>query len=247
MAVFTTRSPWLQMENKKASISILFTLVVLTLASIMFSITDLAPAAGYGYGCTGDRPNGLSVRLDTPVQIRLQWNAVSFSNCSEDAADYYRLQIRRNDGGLVRSYDNIQKTHKVIGHGILRRNHAYKFRVRAVASDGSATDWSRYKLFRTVPKRPERLHVRHVSSHAVRVTWNNVARSARLRYYQVIVQRGDHVVFHKKVRIGLRRKQTDVTVRRLRPGTTYIALVRAVANKTTRSNFQRIQFTTLSE
>ncbi len=214
-------------------------------------IQPLALANGYGYGygaCTADRPRNLSADLSTNKRnLIFSWDEVVFTDCADEAAASYRLQIRFNDGTLVQSYDNLSHPTKTITLKALKRNHAYKFRIRAVATDGTSTDWSLYKLFRTPPRRPAKIFIRDLSSHAVEATWRNVVRSERLKYYQVVVQRKRHTVFEKKVRLGLRHTKTGVIVRRLRSAKSYTIKVRAVANKTTFSQYQSQRFTTLSE
>lgn len=207
------------------------------------------PARGYGYGeCSAAAPSNLAVTTTQHGRrLHFSWDAVTFTDCTDTAVDHYRLQIRYNDGTLIQSDDDVHKTYKNITRHTLRRNHAYKFRVRAVAADDTATSWSDYKLFHTTPKAPSPLRVTGLTAHAVRVTWANVIRSQYLRYYQVLVYRGSHVIFHKKVHTGLRHKNTGAVVRRLRPGTTYTVKVRAMANQNTASKYTSQQFTTSTQ
>lgn len=203
------------------------------------------PARGYGYGaCTADAPTDLAVTsAKHSRRLQFSWEAVTFADCTTAAVDHYRFQVRLNNSTLIQSDDNVSQPSKSILLSALLRNHVYKFRVRAVASDGSTTAWSDYKLFRTTPKPPQHLTVRTVSAHQAYATWSNVVRSEYLRYYQVIVYRKDQVVYRKKVRVGLRKRSSEVILRHLRSGKTYTLKVRAVANQATYSKYTTEKFT----
>lgn len=203
------------------------------------------PARGYGYGaCTAVAPADLVVTSENKGrQLHFSWSPTAFDECSATAADHYRFQIRLNNSTLILSDDSVQNPQKNVLRSTLRRNHVYKFRVKAVAADGTTTEWSDYKLFRTTPKPPTNLAVRSVAAHQAYATWKNVARSKYIRYYQVVVYRKDKVVYRKKVRVGLHKHSTGVILRRLRSDAAYTLKVRAVANQTTSSKYAIKRFT----
>lgn len=222
---------------------------VMTFAATALSQPGIVNGYGYGYGtCSAEKPSGLTATAqDKNRRLVLSWNAVTFADCATAVADRYQLQVRHNAGLLVQSYASIRRTEKTITLKALRRNHSYKFRVRAVAVDDSTSSWSNFKLFRTAPKRPAAITITALSSRAIHATWRNVTRSERLQYYQVVVKRKNRVVSTKKVRIGLRKTKTGIVIRRLRPATAYTILVRAVANKTTASSYSSQRFTMPAE
>lgn len=219
-----------------------FFLVILVVGSLLLGQQS---ARGYGYGtCTAEAPIDLAV-VSPKHSRRLQfsWEAVTFADCTTAAVDHYRFQVRLNNSTLIQSDDDVSQPSKSILLSTLLRNHVYKFRVRAVASDGSITAWSDYKLFRTTPKPPQHLTVRTVSTHQAYASWSNVMRSESLRYYQVVVYRNTKVVYRKKVRVGLRKRTLGVTLRHLRVGADYTLKVRAVANQETYSKYTTEKFT----
>src|SRR3989338_6925981 len=123
--------------------------------------SDVAFGYGYGYGtCMGNRPNGLTATyINFNRRIEFNWNAVEFSDCADTAAASYRVQVRKSDATLLQDYTDITSTTKRISANSLLTNLAYKFRVKAVASDDEITDWSLYKSFRTLPKKPSKLRI----------------------------------------------------------------------------------------
>ncbi|HBY73281.1 MAG TPA: hypothetical protein DEG44_01170 [Candidatus Kerfeldbacteria bacterium] len=200
---------------------------------------------GYGYGtCTADRPNGLTAEyVNNDKRIEFNWNAVEFSDCDDTTAASYRLQVRKSDATLLQDYSDITSTTKKISASSLLTNHAYKFRVRGIAVDDENTEWSLYKSLRTLPKKPAKLKVTQFSSTSAYISWRNIVRSNKLRYYQLVVKRGDKVVYSKRVKLGLRKNRTGTLVENLRPDVRYRVKVRAVARKTSKGSYAKRYFT----
>lgn len=235
--------------NLKSSYFFLPTLVIASAVSVLAS-AQTQVFSGYGYiiDCSVDAPDNLTATTDSSTQsITFSWDAAEFNDCDATAADHYRLQIRYNDGTLIREYNNINATEKTVALRTLQRNRSYKFHVRAVASDDTETEWSDYKLFRSTPRKPTHVSITALSGHAVRATWQNIARSQNLRYYQIVVRRANNVVYRKNVRIGLRKARTGIIIRRLRPATEYTLKVRAVATSSVSGRFTVTTFTTPAE
>lgn len=235
--------------KQKSLLFLLPTFVIAGAASLIAS-AQTQVFSGYGYivDCNVEAPDNLTVTTDADSQnITFSWEAAEFNDCDATAADHYRLQIRYNDGTLIREYTTINATEKIVALRTLQRNRSYKYHVRAVASDDTETGWSDYKLFRTTPHKPSRVSITALSGHAVRATWQNVARSQNLRYYQVVVRRASNIVYRKNVRIGLRKARTGLIVRRLRPDTQYTFKVRAVATSSVSGRFRIENFTTPAE
>lgn len=221
----------------------------LLVAGSLFAVgvqqSGLALGYGYGYGaCTADRPNELSAAyVNNDKRIEFTWGAVEFSDCEDSVAASYRLQVRKPDATLIQDFSDITATSKKISSSSLLTNHAYKFRVRGVAVDDGNTDWSLYKSFRTVPKKPAKLKVTQFSSSSAYITWKNIARSDKLRYYQIVVKRGDRVVYSKRVKLGLRKARTGIIVEGLKADVRYRVKVRAVARRTSKGDYAKQYFT----
>lgn len=215
-----------------------------SLLAVGLQYSGIAFGYGYGYGtCTGDRPNGLAAEyINNYKRIEFSWNAVEFSDCDDTAAASYRLQVRKTDATLLQDYNDLITTSKKISAHSLLTNYAYKFRVKATASDEEVTDWALYKSFRTLPKKPNKLKIKQFSSTSAYITWRNVARSKKLRYYQLVVKRGDKVVYSKRVKLGLRKFRAGVLVEHLQPDVRYRVKVRAVARKTSKGLFAKEYF-----
>lgn len=212
--------------------------------AISLQYSGIAFGYGYGYGtCTGDRPNDLTATyINNNRRIEFNWNAVEFSDCDDTAAASYRLQVRKSDATLLQDYVDITSTTKRISASSLLTNLAYKFRVKAVASDAEVTDWSLYKAFRTLPKRPSELKVKQLSNTAAYISWRNITRSNKLRYYQLVVKRGNKVIYSKRVRLGLRKVRTGTLIENLKPNIRYRVKIRAVARKTSKGLYAKEYF-----
>lgn len=230
--------------NKGALLSVGL-LAVGSITAVGLQYSGIAFGYGYGYGaCTADRPNELSAAyVNNDKRIEFTWDAVEFSDCEDSAAAAYRLQVRKPDATLIQDFSDITATSKKISVSSLLTNHAYKFRVRGVAVDDGNTDWSLYKSFRTLPKKPAKLKVTQFSSSSAYITWKNIVRSGKLRYYQIVVKRGDRVVYSKRVKLGLRKARTGVIVEGLKADVRYRVKVRAVARKTSKGNYAKQYFT----
>lgn len=205
------------------------------------------PALSYGYGygtCTAERPNELAAEyVSDNERIQFSWSAVEFSDCSETEPAYYRLQVRKTDATLISEYTDITKLYKRISTEGLSTNKPYKFRVRAIATDDSQTEWSLYKSFRTLPKKPSDVTITQTGEGSIYVDWDNVPRSKKLRYYQVQVKRGNHVVYSKRLSLGLRKNRTGTDIDHLKSDTRYRLKVRAVARSSSKGEYAKQYFT----
>lgn len=228
----------------KTLVSAISIMLVGSVFAMTMQYTGVAFGYGYGYGaCTADRPNELSAEyVNNDKRIQLNWAAVEFSDCDDTAAASYRVQVRQTDATLVSEYSDLTTTSKKISASALKTNKPYKFRVKATASDDSATEWSLYKSFRTLPKKPSDLTITQTGAGSVRVGWENVVRSKKLRYYQVVVKKGNRVVYSKRVSLGLRRNKTGTTVQHLKAGVRYRVKVRAVARASSKGDYTKKYF-----
>jgi len=215
------------MKSALLVVALLFT--VFTGVSALAS-TSIFSGYGYGYGvCVASAPTGLATTYASDYKhIVLSWQAVSFSDCAHAAPASYDLKVRLNDATVIQSFTDIASTQKSIAAISLQSNHSYKFQVRAVASDGSRTKWSLYKLFRTIPATPKQVTIARNATSAF-IQWQNVARSKNLRYYRVVIRHRGSVVFSKQVTLGLSKPTTGLVVPHLRPHARYKVWIRAVA------------------
>ncbi|MDP3970978.1 MAG: fibronectin type III domain-containing protein [bacterium] len=243
-------------EEQKKNISILSLVVVvlsLMLAPVIFGSYGVYAGYGYGYvACTANDVSGLNAKRLTKSNLKnkiaLRWNQTSFTGCeSGDQLDYYEVQLRRINGALVQEWTGITTERKRISIQDLQRNRSYKFKVRAVATDGETTSWSLYKSFRTSPKRPNEINVSNKKTNSVYASWKNVKRSRLLTHYKVVVKKKNKVVFSKNVKKGLRKDKTGVTITGLKGDSRYKLKVRSVYSRKYRSNFKRRYFRTLAE
>lgn len=233
-----------------STIALVVAVALFVSAPVVLGQYSVFSGYGYGYGtCTASRPNDLSVRYlkgDRRGTIALRWAEVSFDECGDgEGLDYYELQIRTLGGGLVKTYTNISTNRKRVKLSTLKRNRSYKFKVKAVATDGEATSWSLYKSFHTRPGRPSAIMVSAVTERSARLTWNNVARSRKLRQYRVVVRtlKGTKV-FSKRVTSRLTKARTYVNVTGLSSATAYRASVRSVYSSSIRSKYKTQRFRT---
>lgn len=228
---------------RKLLVTSLNLIIVGSVLAISFDQVGSALGYGYGYGvCTADRPNELTAEyVNSDRRIQFSWSAIEFEDC-EDATATYTIQVRKSDATLVQEYTGLTAATKTISASGLQTNLAYKFRVKATASDDEITDWSLYKSFRTLPNKPSKLRVRQLSDTSAYISWKNIVRSKKLRYYQMTVKRGNHVVFSKRVRLGLRSNRTGATVTGLKTDVRYRVKVRAVARATSKSEFAKKYF-----
>lgn len=219
--------------------------LILVGSVLAIALDRVGPVLGYGYGygaCTADRPNELTAEyVNNDRRIQFNWSAIEFEDCADGTATY-RLQVRKLDATLLQEYTGLTSTTKTISVSGLQTNLAYKFRVQATASDDEITDWSLYKAFRTLPNEPTQLRVRQLSDSSAYVSWKNIVRSKKLRYYQMTVKRGEHVVFSKRIKLGLRHNRTGATVTGLKSDVRYRVKVRAVARATSKSEFAKKYF-----
>lgn len=221
--------------------------LVVTGSVFAFALQYSGVALGYGYGygvCTASRPEDLDTAYtDDKERIEFSWAEVLFTNCATDTPASYTMQIRRQDATLIAEYTNINNPYKRIDRTNLKSNKSYKFRVRAVAVDNELSEWSLYTSFRTQPAKPKKLAISKVGESSARVSWQNVARSSRLRYYQVVVKRGDRVTFSKRVRLGLRRNNNNTVITNLKSGKRYQVKIRAVARSSSKGMYAKKRFT----
>lgn len=216
-----------------------------SIASVAFGQRSIF--SGYGYGvCTADAPENQSVEYSSDYKhLTFTWDAVSFDNCEHTTPATYELKIRENDATLISSYTDLTTTQKTISASSLLSNHAYKFRIRAVATDGTKTDWPDYVLFRTRPNHPRHLTVTP-STRSALISWENVVRSSSLKYYRVLIRHHGHTVYSRHITLGLSKPSTSTIIHHLRPHTTYKVFVRAIAPSSTRGDYAHKRFTTLS-
>lgn len=231
----------------------LITLVLLLGAPIFLagvsSIFRPVDAQGYGYGygaCTANAPTNLRVQNQPRHhRVLMQWKKVTFENCESSKADYYDLQITNATNKVLFSFSNVKKIQKVAPISLFKPNRKYRFTVRAVAVDKNATDYATSKLFTVAPKRPGLIAIEHRSSGAVRASWKNIPRAKKLKYYRVVLKRGNAVILDTKVRNGFSKIRTGITLQNLTPNTSYMLRVRSFRAKGVRSLFRTRIFRTL--
>lgn len=220
---------------------------ILATAPAVLSQFDIASENGYGYGVCGEALTGVTSRYlhgDNAGKVALRWDAVS-EDCT-DGLEYYQLQLRKSNNQLVEWW-NTTNTRKRITMEHLTSNQTYKWRVRAVYSDGTATDWSLYDQFRTKPNAPSELRISNINTTSARVSGKNVARSQVLQKYQLLLKQGSEVVQSRSIQHGLKRPRFAVTLNNLDPSTTYTVQVRAVYSSMLRSGWTSAEFTTAAE
>lgn len=238
------------MEAKKQQIMTLILLFAAPLFLIGVSMArgeDDPQGYGYGYGaCTADAPTNLHVKNQPRHhRVLMQWKKVTFENCESPKADYYDLQITNATNKVLFSFSNVKKIQKVAPISLFKPNRKYRFTVRAVAVNENATDYATSKLFTVAPKRPGLIAIEHRSSGAVRASWKNIPRAKKLKYYRVVLKRGKAVILDTKVRNGLSKIRTGITLQNLTPNTSYTLLVRSFRAKGVRSLFRTRIFRTL--
>jgi hypothetical protein len=124
---------------------------VLVLGVTSHVTAQYAVFSGYGYGeCTAQGPKNLRATTSRgTVAAVLHWKKVKFSNCdSHKKPAYYVVKIAKKNGTVVKTYSGIKKLNKKVLKSELVGKRFYKFRVQAVATDGSLSNWSSYKLFK---------------------------------------------------------------------------------------------------
>ncbi len=211
--------------------SAVMVLTILTITSVVF--TQQGVAGGYGYGtCIAVVPAELQAKSKITGTTVLQWSGVDFKKCGSHAtATSYTVKIYRAEGGLVKTYSGVTTTQLTIEKGVFKPNSNYKFKVKAIASDSTESAWSRYKLFHTLPTKVKKIVVENVMSTSADVSWNNIARSKTLKYYQVIVRKGKTIVFSGTVSKNLNQSRTGLSIAGLTPNTKYSVKIRSVYTK----------------
>lgn len=202
---------------------------------------------GYGYGVCADTPTGVASRYlhgKNAGKIALRWNDIDDS-CSAEL-EYYQIQLRKSNNQLVEWW-NVTSTRKRLVMNTLTSNQTYKWRVRAVYSDGTATDWSLYDQFRTRPNAPTDIKVSNIRSTSVKVSAKNVARSGLLQKYQMLLKRNGEVISSRGIQHGLRRPRFSFTLSTLDPNTTYTVQLRSVYSSALKSGWTSAEFTTAAE
>lgn len=122
--------------------------------------TQEVSALGYGDDtCTADAPAGLRAGKfkKKTTTARLSWKKVEFSNCDSEKPASYDVAIYTLQGNLVKVYTDVKKTKLQIKSSDLTASKKFKFRVRAIAADDTATEWSNYRRFKV----PARKALRH--------------------------------------------------------------------------------------
>lgn len=212
-------------------------LLVLSLAVLAGSVfINSSSTFGYGYGvatCTGEAPEGIAIQqFHNKRQLNVSWDATTFTDCAQAEPDHYKLDLRTNSGHVVKTYQSLTSTSKTIPSRRLKWNYSYKLRVQAVAVDGATSDWSDYRLVRSTPKAASRLKTIWQAEQLVYISWNNVARSNALRYYQITAWQHNKKVTRKKVHTGLSADRTGVYLRKLQRGERYRITIKSVYSGT---------------
>lgn len=216
-------------------------------APAVFSQFIVTSESGYGYGACDSAPENISSRYlkgQNLGKVALRWNAVE-GDCA-DNLDYYQIQLRKSNNQLIEWW-NTTKTKKRITMDTLLSNQTYKWRVRAVYTDGTTSDWSLYDQFRTRPSAPTEIEVSNIKSTSAKVTAKNVRRSELLQKYQMILKQGDEVIRARAIQHGLRRSRFTFHLSELDPSTTYTVQVRAVYSSSLKSPWSSAEFTTAAE
>ncbi|MFA6475221.1 MAG: fibronectin type III domain-containing protein [Patescibacteria group bacterium] len=206
---------------------------------VAFGLNQQMEVLGYGYGynitCQAERPNNLAATYSANKNhIIFSWDPVTFSGCSS-AESVYRMQIHKTDASLMVDQTNIAATETSVLAGDLQSNLAYKFKVKSTA-------WSLYKAFRTLPAKPTKIRIKKINHTQTDISWENVPRSKKLRYYQLVIKRGSRVIFSKQVGLGLRKKRTGTIIEHLKHHVMYNVKIRAVARKNSKGEYAKKYF-----
>lgn len=219
--------------------SVYFSLSILLTGALTAAVVS-ATDSGYGYGygttvttCTGAAPSGITIQQrHTKRQVVVDWDAATFTDCTQTTADHYVLDVRTNSGHVVKTYEAITRSKKTIPSRQLKWNYSYKVRVRAVAVDDTNTEWSDYHLFRSTPKAVSHVKTTWQAEQLVYLSWDNIARSNALRYYQITVWHDNKRLTRKKVHTGLSSSRTGAYLRTLQRGERYRITIRSVYSGT---------------
>ncbi len=225
-------------------IALVVTGFILGSAPTVFSQFGITSENGYGYGVCGDAPTGVVSRYlhgKNAGKVALRWDEVE-SEC-EAELEYYQVQLRKTNNQLLEWW-NTTSTRKRVVMDSLSSNQTYKWRVRAVYSDGTATDWSLYDQFRTKPNAPTDIQVSRIRSTSVKVSAKNVARSGLLQKYQMLLKQNGKVILSRGIQHGLRRPRFSFTLSTLDSNTTYTIMLRSVYSSSLKSGWTSAEFTT---
>lgn len=137
-------------------------LPVLSIVGLGIALALALPGKqAYGYGeCDAPVPTSASLDEDYGKhgKMQLAWHAYDFSLCDgELVTKSYKIQVYTADGELVREKTRTRNDQfslpnsatRVKLHHVLDYFTDYKFRVRAIADDGSKSNWSDYYTFTT--------------------------------------------------------------------------------------------------
>lgn len=145
---------------------------IVILAAVLFAgvpqlfANDAHNVVTLGYGdatCTAKAPNGLRAGKFTKksTTARLSWRKVGFSNCDAKKPASYEVSIYTLSGNLVKTVTGVKKNMLQITTSELNAGKPYKFRVRAIAVDDTATEWSTYRRFKVPARKALRHSLRH--------------------------------------------------------------------------------------
>lgn len=228
-------------------IALVVTGFVLATAPAVFSQFVVTSESGYGYGACANAPENITSRYlkgKNLGKVALRWNALE-GDCA-NTLDYYQIQLRKSNNHLIEWW-NTTATKKRINMDTLQSNQTYKWRVRAIYTDGTTSDWSLYDQFRTRPNAPTEIEVSNIKSTSAKVTAKNVRRSASLQKYQMILKHDGEVIRARAIQHGLRRPRFTFQLFNLDPSTTYSVQVRAVYSTSLKSPWASTEFTTAVE
>lgn len=141
-------------------VAVLMSALFISSAPFILAQTGSTVTAGYGYGygyggedeitCHAKRPKKLHAKK-TPKPntiVKLSWKKVKFKDCEKKKPAYYVARIYRKTH-LVKKYPLVKENVKQVRNTVLKLDRNYRFKVRAVATDGAKTNWSKWKKFKT--------------------------------------------------------------------------------------------------
>lgn len=238
------------LASKKRSSIVAMIALVAFFGLVSQTIGQFAVFSGYGYGddgCSGDAPKRLTIsRAKNKKNITFRWSKVTFENCASETPASYELEIKPVKGSAETvTVTGITANKYTMSVSALETNYGYQFHVRAVAVDDTKTDYSKYKTFRTVPRRPGFIKItKSEDPTTVEASWKNIPRSAAMEYYYVVLKKDDFVVATAKVKKGLKKERARITISGLATNAKYTMTVQGVYSEKLKSRIQTRSFRT---